>query len=315
MDEATVQRMLRSQRAIDEGGVPAKEARRKTGELSRNGKLPRTEAASQAPPAQLGEPILFGPEPGAGSCEAAVVFLHGIGDRPGSWASTFAPLRKQSPRWMWVHLRAPKLLQPYNGRLVASWGKVSSYHCMHVGSKDHEERAEQDLYQSAVEAIRLTVEMLHEVHHVPIGRVVIAGFSQGAAVSLLAALSFPRLFVSCVAMSGWLLPCARDLLKKNDAPRAPQILLCHGRVDEFIGHDCGAFAAMHLQKAGLKVQFQSFEELGHFTNGVLLKVVANFMHLSLTGKELHKFTGEERLTFEMMSGAAAAGEAYVRREP
>lgn len=180
--------------------------------------------------------------------------------------------------------------QPYNGEKMPAWGKVLSSECMHVGSKDHEDPVEQALYQSAVEAVRLEVERLHQEYGVPLGKVLIFGFSQGAAVSLLAALTYPKSFIGCVSLSGFLLPCARDLLEANAPQNAPPILLCHGTADESIGHDCAEYAASMLRNAGQQLQLESLAGLGHVHShackGLVMEVITEFVHKTLTGQEL-----------------------------
>lgn len=288
MDEAAVRLMIHKQRAQEEAaangakstGEPAK--KRAASSAQTNGRV------SIVKPMQFGEPVAFGPPAGSGPCEAAVIFLHGLGDRPGSWGDKFKSLRnKCSQRWKWVHLRAPKLAQPFkNGEKMPSWGKVYSTETMHVGARDHEDKDTEGLYLSAAEAVRGVVETLHEKYGVPAGKVVICGFSQGAAVSLLTALSFPKLFAGCTVFSGWLLPRARDIVTGTEIPNAPPILMCHGTADDIVGHDCAEFAASYLQSAGQNVRFESFDGLGHSTNARLMKIVANFVHESLTGREL-----------------------------
>lgn len=223
-----------------------------------------------------------------GPCDAAVIFLHGIGDRPNNWRNTFAPLREQSSqRCLWTHIRAPKVWQPYSGNKMRAWGKVLSSDCMHVGSKDHEDPLEQGLYRSAAEAVRLEVERLHQEYGVPSGRVLIAGFSQGAAVSALAVLTYPKLFIGCIMLSGFLLPCAKELLATKAPENSPPILLCHGTADDSIGHDCAEHAAECLRNAGQRLQFESLAGLGHAhshaCNGSLMRIISNFVLVTLKG--------------------------------
>lgn len=277
MDEATAKRMLQKQRTVEE-----------------NDSATETRCSGGLEPCQLGEPLVFEHEHGT-TCKAVIIFLHGLGDRPTSWAHTLSPLRKNSPQsWMWQFLRAPKLEQPYNGYKMSGWGLVFSKECMHIDSVDHEDRSKQEYFQASVEAVRLVVEDLHRKYgkDVPI---IIAGFSQGAATSLLAALTYPNLFKGCVSLSGWLLPRARDMLAGKSSWNTPPILLCHGTADEMIGIDCAEFAFAQLQACRLDVEYEEFEGLAHFVNGSALKRIARFIHYILTGrepaagKELNKF--------------------------
>lgn len=275
MDEAAVLLMMKKQFEIEKA-VPKSEGPKPNIALAAISKQ-----TNGHKPMELGEPVVFGPE--TGSCNGAVIFLHGLGDRPNP-AKEFKPLRNKFPSTKWVHLRAPKLAQPFKaGKKEASWGLMYSDECMHPGSKDHEDHDKQGIYLSAAEAIRGTVQVLHQRFGVPPGKVVICGFSQGAAVSLLTALSFPNLFAGCISCSGWLLPSAINLLQDHGT-RTPPIALCHGTADPIVGYDCAEYAMSCLTRCGVQPVLEAVEGHGHSINTRTMKLLTNYISLYLTGR-------------------------------
>merc|ERR1712039_360093 len=142
-----MKKQFENEKAMAESQEPKKKAPRETKSRQTDG--PKT--------MDLGEPVVFGPE--TSSCDGAVIFLHGLGDRPNP-GKEFKSLRNKFPSTKWVHLRAPKLFQPFSGKKEPSWGLMYSKECLHPGSQDHEDCDKQGIYLSVAEAIRETVQVL-----------------------------------------------------------------------------------------------------------------------------------------------------------
>mmetsp|Transcript_81197 Transcript_81197/g.226021 ORF Transcript_81197/g.226021 Transcript_81197/m.226021 type:complete len:409 (+) Transcript_81197:65-1291(+) len=231
--------------------------------------------------AKLGKPLLF--EPPSAPCEGAVLWLHGFGDRPEGWASILKRFRTgdlPSSRWKWMFLRAPPVPQPaYGGRKVPAWGQFFSPNCVHVGQGDHEDPDAAGFYAASVAAVEREIDSLEKAG-VPPSKVVVGGFSQGAALALEVALNLQRPIAGCVALSGWLTPRARSALgSKNPKPR---FLVCHGTKDDMVGFDCAKAAVASLQDAGADVKFEEFKGLEHASCPRELEAVASFLFSSLS---------------------------------
>jgi len=237
------------------------------------GKSPDAPAAEKAarPPAKFGKPLNFGPTPKAdvngekeGSCSAAVLWLHGFGDRPEGWASMFRPLRRVAPQdWRWVHLRAPNLPQPgYGGRSLPGWGQFCSSQIVRVGSPDYDNPDADGHARSCVAAVQQELERLQSEEEVPAERILIGGFSQGAATALEVVLTSKRPLAGCIALSGWLTSRARAALAGGICPKT-SFLVCHGTEDDQVHFECGEAAAKALRDAGFEVQFERLEGVEH----------------------------------------------------
>lgn len=105
--------------------------------------------------------------------------------------------------------------------------------------------------------------------------VALAGFSQGAMLSMDVALTGAPLVHRVVAMSGALL---RDSLAALKAPRAgkPAFLLSHGRQDPVVPFQAGGHARDLLEKHGLPVSWHPFEG-GHEIPEAVLAATARFL--------------------------------------
>mmetsp|Transcript_110020 Transcript_110020/g.173823 ORF Transcript_110020/g.173823 Transcript_110020/m.173823 type:complete len:253 (+) Transcript_110020:23-781(+) len=218
----------------------------------------------------LGTPITFGPE----DCDAAVIFLHGHDESPEQrWPDKLWPLREAHPTWRWVHLRAPSLPQTcWNEKSTFAWGDYLENKCTVVGSIDYDNPDSQGWYAASVSGVHACIESL-QASGVPPSRIVVFGFSQGAAVALDAALKFSSkasqehdaCLAGCIGLSGWILPSGRaalEVIRKEGRP-APAFLLLHGTADDWVEFKCSEDANVRLKEAGLTVAFEHFEDWKH----------------------------------------------------
>jgi len=228
-------------------------------------------------PAQFDEPLVFAPN--SDECDGAIIWLHGFGDKPKGWGSALKLLRVL-PNWKWIHLHAPLLPQPaYGGKRMPAWGQFLSTDCIHVGSADHEETDNNGFYAASVAGVKQQIELLEKAG-VPLDKIVVGGFSQGAAVALETALTGQRPIAGCIVLSGWMTPRARAALANESLKNLP-LLVCHGAKDEMVGVDCAKACVDSLQAAGRQVHFEEFEALAHSSCSEELDHVNKFLFSSL----------------------------------
>ncbi|BGP45366.1 hypothetical protein JCM10450v2_001184 [Rhodotorula kratochvilovae] len=104
-------------------------------------------------------------------------------------------------------------------------------------------------------------------------RIVLAGFSQGCAISLLTALSSKEKLGGVMCLSGWL-PMSYKLEKAGNKLRHPMqqphahdlpVFWGHGDVDNVIAHNWAEESIGYLHKMGFKdVEFHTYPGLEHF---------------------------------------------------
>ena len=90
------------------------------------------------------------------------------------------------------------------------------------------------------------------------GRIVVAGFSQGGAIALHAALRYPVALAGVLGLSTYL-PLAAELAAElSDANRRAPILMCHGLYDPLLPMALGVAARDFLRAQGFAVEWKEY---------------------------------------------------------
>jgi len=207
---------------------------------------------------------------------ATIVLLHGLGADGWDFVPIVGELRLPLPvRFIFPH--AP--LRPVTvnaGHVMRAWYDIKSF--------TPEGRADAaGLSESAARAYRyLDAEIERGIDP---SRIVLAGFSQGGAVALSAALRFPRRLAGVLALSTYLPFPARLAAEKSAANARVPVLMCHGLMDPVVEIGMGREARAALQAQGYPVEWREFamqhevcadelEEIGRWLRGRL--AVAEF---------------------------------------
>ncbi len=112
---------------------------------------------------------------------------------------------------------------------------------------------------------------------VPLSRTVLAGFSQGAAMTLDVGLSLP--LAGLVALSGYLHPIT-GLLTKG----IPPVLIVHGRQDQVVPIKAAQQARDTLIEVGALVQYHELD-MKHEIQPAVLELVRNFVEAVMDRRE------------------------------
>jgi len=191
----------------------------------------------------------------------------------------------------------------YGGRRLPGWGPFLETKCIHVGGKDHEHKDETVVYASSVLAVHAEIEKLVGEGVLP-ERILLGGFSQGAAIALEATVCYGRALAGCIVLSGWATPRARAALVAQK-PSAMPVLVCHGTKDDMVGIDCGEAAAEALRPiCGQALQFHSFKGMAHTSCAEEMRLVASFVHAATRPGEVA--ADREFRVAEWEQGGAAA---------
>ncbi len=97
---------------------------------------------------------------------------------------------------------------------------------------------------------------------VPSERIVLAGFSQGCAMSLLTGLRYPERLGGIVGLSGYLPLAELTAAERSAANRDVPIFLAHGWQDEVIAFDRAQATAQALREMGYPVEWHEYP-VGH----------------------------------------------------
>jgi len=205
---------------------------------------------------------------------ATVVFMHGLGDTADGWVDTAASVFARAlPHVKFILPTAETRPITINGGYpMPGWYDIKSL------SAHRELESCDGIHDSRTRVLAL-VQQEQEVHGVPPGRVVLAGFSQGGAMSAFVGLNFPGPdpLAGIVVMSGYL-PLPKEVKPSAAALRTP-VLQCHGDEDAVVPLDYGRDCQEHLTRFGCKdVTFKMYEGLPHSANDAeLLRDVVAFL--------------------------------------
>ncbi|KIJ19696.1 hypothetical protein PAXINDRAFT_127925 [Paxillus involutus ATCC 200175] len=169
---------------------------------------------------------------------ATVIFLHGIGDTGKDWLRTVNKLKDQFPHVKWLLPNAPSRSMTANrGAVITAWFDLPSWDL---------QTPIQDRAGILESARTIDQHIQNEVDAgIPPGRVVVAGFSQGGAMSLVTGLTARGENGVAGGKEGWKLggvavlsgriPIEDDFLKMISPHLIiTPVLMCHGTADNII---------------------------------------------------------------------------------
>ena len=203
--------------------------------------------------------------------KASVIWLHGL----GADGNDFAPIVPQlnlsldfGVRFIFPH--APVIPVTINsGYVMPAWYDIKQVDVdRHVDNEQLQESASRihDLIDREIErGIQST-------------RIIVAGFSQGGAVSFEAALSYEQPLAGIMALSTYF--ATVGTIKINAIQQSIPILICHGEHDPVVSESLGKRSRASLEKLGFDPEYHSYpiehsvcpqeiEDIGNWISRVL----------------------------------------------
>ena len=159
---------------------------------------------------------------------ASMIILHGL----GADGSDFVPVAHEIDlasiepvRWVFPH--APvRPVTINNGYVMPAWSDIFSLDAQNPREDDAGLRQSQALIEALIAK--------EKARGIPAGRIVLAGFSQGCAMTLMTGLRHAERLAGLVCMSGYLPLAAKAEAERHTANRATPIFLAHGTGDPII---------------------------------------------------------------------------------
>lgn len=207
--------------------------------------------------------------------KSAIVFMHGLDDSPSGWQESIDWLASKFPNCQAICPPAPKMAITKNkGEIMNGWCDVYENWPLTPSSKDDEKGL-----ASSVEAIHAVVNKLIS-EGVPSHRIILGGFSQGAAVATLATFNFPSTLGGCLNLSGWLPLRANFVSEHLAVNKSTPCFWAHGRSDEIIAFENQKVGCEVLTNSGVKVTECQFD-FGHTSNEEEFDYVLSFLRSRL----------------------------------
>jgi phospholipase/carboxylesterase len=160
--------------------------------------------------------------------QAAVIILHGL----GADGNDFVPVAHELElatvgpvRYVFPH--APTRPVTINGGYVMrAWYDILGLDASELGEDERGLRASQALVEQLIAR--------EKERGIPAARIVLAGFSQGCAMTLMTGLRHPERLAGLVGLSGYLPLAAKTDAERHAANHGTPIFLAHGTADPII---------------------------------------------------------------------------------
>lgn len=160
---------------------------------------------------------------------AAVIWMHGL----GADANDFVPIVKEldlrdCPAIRFVFPNAPQIPVTLNGGyIMRAWYDIAA---AGTDINKREDEAGLRLSQQQIEALIAR----ENARGIPTDKIILAGFSQGCAMSLQTGLRHPQKLAGIMGLSGYVPLADKVAAERHAANQATSIFLVHGTVDPVI---------------------------------------------------------------------------------
>jgi phospholipase/carboxylesterase len=186
---------------------------------------------------------------------ATILILHGLGADGNDFVPIAQELALQSVgpvRFLFPH--APVMPVTINGGYrMRAWYDIIGF----------DADAPQD--EAGLRRSQATVDALLQREHergIAADRIVLAGFSQGCAMALLAGLRYRERLAGIVGLSGYLPLAGKTAAERSEANRNTPIFLAHGTQDAVVSLDRAEASRDALQTLGCRVDWHAYP-MGH----------------------------------------------------
>ncbi|KAJ9155721.1 Acyl-protein thioesterase 1 [Pleurostoma richardsiae] len=195
---------------------------------------------------------------------ATVIFAHGLGDSGHGWASAVENWRRRQrlDEVKFILPNAPSIPITVNGGYrMPGWFDIKEL----ADEMDPFRRPEDEA------GVKVSIEYFHSLIQaeidagIPSDRIVLGGFSQGGAMSIISGLTAPVKLGGIIGMSSWLLLNRkfRQLLPKPELNQDTPLLMCHGDEDPVVKTVLGKLSYQMLNTLGYKVTWKEYPGMGH----------------------------------------------------
>jgi len=187
----------------------------------------------------------------AGAATASVIWLHGLGADGHDFVPIVPELEmppSSAARFVFPH--APvRPVTINNGMRMRAWYDIKVLSA--AGSEDEQGiRASAALLAQHIQREREAGIAAH--------RIVVAGFSQGGAIAMHAALRYPERLAGVIGLSTYLPLRATLAAEASVVNRDLPVLMCHGRFDPMLPMQLGLASRDFLRSEGYSVEWKEY---------------------------------------------------------
>ncbi|KAK8216074.1 Phospholipase/carboxylesterase/thioesterase [Phyllosticta capitalensis] len=206
---------------------------------------------------------------------ATVIVAHGLGDSGAGWSFLAENWRRRNKfeEVSFIFPNAPHIPITINmGMRMAGWYDLASLSDINQRSEDETgiKRSQEYFHNLIKEEISKGI---------PANRIVIGGFSQGGAISLLSGLTYSEKLGGIFGLSCYLLlrNKIRDMIPADNPNKETPIFMGHGDIDPVVRHEWGQRTADTLKEWGWNVDFRTYEGLPHSADPEEIDDLENYL--------------------------------------
>ncbi|KAL5353203.1 hypothetical protein ACLOAV_001236 [Pseudogymnoascus australis] len=197
---------------------------------------------------------------------ATVIFLHGLGDQGAGWIDLAVNWRRRQKftETKFIFPNAPSIPITLNGgmRMPGWYDIVRARNTKAIDDFSTEED------EAGIMRSRTTIHRLIDAEiasGIPSERIIIGGFSQGGAMSLLSGATCEHKLGGIVALSGYMLlkNKFKDLVPEGSPNKDTDIFMGHGDQDPLVLTEWGRMTAAKMSELGWKVDLKIYPGLKH----------------------------------------------------
>lgn len=199
---------------------------------------------------------------------ASVIFLHGMGETPETWLDLLLHWAKLMPHIKFILAPAPTKTVTFSQCDMPAWFDIKTLRPLACSGMD-----------SSRDAVAKLIKAEHMLQ-IPYSRILLAGFSQGAALALYTGLRVPVRMGGILSMGGFL----PKTFAVPPGAALTTVLLLHGAEDEIIPMNDAKKIKVTLVNRGVDergVDFKVVQGLGHAVNTEVANVAQKFLEKRL----------------------------------
>ncbi|KAG9946802.1 Phospholipase/carboxylesterase, partial [Aureobasidium melanogenum] len=196
--------------------------------------------------------------PAARRHTSTVIVMHGLGDSGHGWSFLADMWKGKFEETSFIFPHAPEIPISVNmGMRMPGWYDIMSFDDI----QQHEDEAGITRSQAYIHSL-----IAKEIEKgIPSERIVLGGFSQGGAMSLMSGVTAPTRLGGIFGLSCYLLLRGklRDMIPSENPNKQTPIFMGHGDVDPVVQYAWGQATAKTLQEWGWNVDFKTYKGLPH----------------------------------------------------
>lgn len=194
--------------------------------------------------------------------DAAVIWMHGLGADANDFVPLVSELDLRSAHGSSLAIRfvfpnAPVMPVTINGGMaMRAWYDILHLDLGGVGTAGIPREDEKGLRASRVMVEELIVAQVAQ--GIPTERIVLAGFSQGAAMTIMTGLRHPSRLAGLIALSGYLPLAGQFAAERHPANHETPIFMAHGSYDPVVRIERATASRDALIRHGYQVEWHTY---------------------------------------------------------